>query len=60
MEMENRRALLHTQKDSARATVDCLFSNKVNNKTINIGNNKSKISIMNLCKMISKLMNKKY
>ena len=45
-------------KDSARATVDCLFSNKVNNKTINIGNNKSKISIMNLCKMISKLMNK--
>tara|TARA_B100000963_G_scaffold358962_1_gene384940 strand:+ start:439 stop:1398 length:960 start_codon:yes stop_codon:yes gene_type:complete len=45
-------------KDSARATVDCLFSNKANNKTINIGNNKSKISIMNLCKMISKLMNK--
>jgi UDP-glucose 4-epimerase len=45
-------------KDSARATVDCLFSHKVNNKTINIGNNKSKISIMNLSKMISKLMNK--
>ena len=45
-------------KDSALATVDCLFSEKVNNKTINIGNNKSKISIMNLSKMISKLMNK--
>lgn len=45
-------------KDSALATVNCLFSEKVNNKTINIGNNKSKISIMNLSKMISKLMNK--
>lgn len=45
-------------KDSAMATVNCLFSQKVNNKTINIGNNKSKISIMNLGKMISKLMNK--
>lgn len=45
-------------KDSARATVDCLLSQKVNNKTINIGNNKSKISILNLCKMIAKLMKK--
>ena len=45
-------------KDSALATVNCLFSEKVNNKTINIGNNKSKISIINLSKLISKLMNK--
>ncbi len=45
-------------KDSALATVNCLFSEKVNNKTINIGNNKSKISVINLSKLISKLMNK--
>ena len=45
-------------KDSAIATVKCIFSNKINNKVINIGNNNSKISIINLCKMISKLMNK--
>ena len=45
-------------KDSAIATVKCIFSNKTNNKVINIGNDNSKISIINLCKMISKLMKK--
>ena len=47
-------------KDTATATVDCLLSQKTNNKTINIGNSESKISIINLSKMIANLMNKNF
>ena len=46
-------------KDSAKATVDCLFSNKLKNKIINIGNDKSKINLINLVKLINKILNKK-
>jgi len=46
-------------KDTAIATVKCLISKKANNKVINIGNSDSKISILNLSKLISRLMNKK-
>ena len=46
-------------KDTADATVKCLFSSKANNKVINIGNSSSRISILNLSKLIAKIMNKK-
>ncbi len=46
-------------KDTAIATVKCLLSKKADNKTLNIGNNKTKINIKKLSILIAKLMNKK-
>ena len=45
-------------KDSAKATVDCLLSDKLENKIINIGNDKSKINLINLVKLINKILKK--
>lgn len=45
-------------KDSAKATVDCLLSDKLENKVINIGNDSSKINLINLVKLINKILKK--
>ena len=54
----NQERSYNFSEDTARGTVDALFSHKTNSKTINIGNSKALISLKKLGELVIDLCGK--